>query len=476
MVIEILGTRVLAPFYGSTIFVWTALISVTLGFLALGYFIGGYIADVHPKEKWFYGIIFIAGFLTALFVKISDPVLLWSNVFGFQWGPLVAAFILFSLPFLFLGMVTPFAIRLRISSLEHTGHVSGTIFAIATVGSVVGAILAGFYFIPSFFTETIFIAVASVLMGTAIFGFFIVRGSRILMSVFIISLFLGVIIPAYSKTSFPDVSVLYREPSFYGEIRVVENNFFRCLSVNNQSQTCMRKADGTQALAYGNLIVALLEGFQLKNTLLIGLGGGILASDLQRNTHVVDSVEIDPKMVRAAKDFFGYDDANPSLNTFIADGRSFVRKTEKKYDVVILDAFFGSNPIPHLYTKEAFEEMKNILLPDGILVVNTLGRPYGTGSPLQHSVRQTLGAVFPHVTTLSTENIRENKEAFGNVLFVASFSERKLPIQEVFVVDYVKKDTENGIVLTDAYNPIETLGLAIYEESQRAYQNALKSL
>src|SRR3989344_4673003 len=151
LVIEILGTRVLAPFYGSTIYVWSSLITVTLGALASGYFAGGYVADKYPKPKSFYGVVFIAGFFTALLIKISEPVLTWSDRFGFQWGPLVAALVLFFLPLFFFGTVTPFAIRLRAYSVEHAGHIAGTIFATATAGSIIGAILAGFYFMPNFF-------------------------------------------------------------------------------------------------------------------------------------------------------------------------------------------------------------------------------------------------------------------------------------------------------------------------------------
>src|SRR3989344_1899788 len=112
LIIEILGTRVLAPFYGSTIFVWSSLITVTLGALALGYFAGGWLADAYPSRRRLYGVIFTSGFLVVLMVKVSVPILSFSNSFGFRWGPFVATFIIFSLPLFFFGMVTPFVIRL----------------------------------------------------------------------------------------------------------------------------------------------------------------------------------------------------------------------------------------------------------------------------------------------------------------------------------------------------------------------------
>ncbi|MDP2735174.1 MAG: fused MFS/spermidine synthase, partial [bacterium] len=191
LIIEILGTRVLAPFYGTTIFVWSSLISVTLGALALGYFFGGYLADKRPQKKLLYGIIFLAGLLTSLLVKVSEPVLLFSDAFGFQWGPLVATSVLFTLPLCLFGMVTPFAVRLRVLSLEHTGHVAGTIFAVATVGSVLGAILAGFYFMPNFFFPTVFLVVGATSMAVGVLGLLLerVHGKMILGS-----LLLGIVV------------------------------------------------------------------------------------------------------------------------------------------------------------------------------------------------------------------------------------------------------------------------------------------
>lgn len=477
LVIEITGTRVLAPFYGSTIFVWSSLITVTLGFLALGYFVGGFVADKYPKRQWFYFIIFLGGAAALLLIKLNQPFLVFSDQFGLRAGSLIAAFILFALPLSFFGMASPFAIRLRARDFQHTGHVSGVIFGVSTIGSLVGALLAGFYLIPNFFIESIFTIAISFIIITAIIGLLFERSSWKLITLAVLVLILLLIMPFMEYDDATNkVSVIHREPSFYGEIQVVEGDLFRCLSVNNQSQTCVIKTSGAQALAYGKLVTALFKDSQLDNALLIGLGGGILARDLSGNFQTIDVVEIDPKMPAVAKEFFDYDDSGLQLNTYIADGRNFIQKTHKKYDVVILDAFSGSNPIPHLYTKEAFAEMKSILSPDGMLVVNTIGRPYGKGATLQYSIFRTLSAVFPEITVLSTENIKKNKEAFGNIIFVAALFEQEFHVREEFIVQYNKDNTEEGVLLTDARNPIEVLGLPVYEESQKVYQHSLINL
>ena len=150
MVIEILGTRILAPFYGSTVFVWSSLITVTLAFLALGYFLGGRLVDKKPNINLLYWIIFISGISILLIPKYSSWVLLQTEDLGMRFGPLAAAFILFLAPLFLLAMVAPFAVKIKTQTLDHLGITAGNLYALATVGSLTGALLTGFYFIPNF--------------------------------------------------------------------------------------------------------------------------------------------------------------------------------------------------------------------------------------------------------------------------------------------------------------------------------------
>lgn len=150
LVIEIVGTRILAPFYGSTIFVWSSLITVTLAFLALGYWLGGSLADKKPKMSLLYWIIFIAGIAILLIPKYDRWVLIQTDKFGLQYGPLLGAFIIFAPSIFLLGMISPFAVKIHTKSLDHLGTTAGNLYAISTSGSLVGGLLAGFYFVPNF--------------------------------------------------------------------------------------------------------------------------------------------------------------------------------------------------------------------------------------------------------------------------------------------------------------------------------------
>ena len=150
LIVEILGTRVLAPFYGSTIYVWSSLISVTLAFLALGYWFGGGLADKRPNIDLLYWIVFIGGLAILLIPSYDKFILIQTDRFGLRYGPLISAFIIFA-PSLFLfGTISPFAVKMRARTLDHLGVTAGNLYAIATFGSLAGGLLAGFYLIPNF--------------------------------------------------------------------------------------------------------------------------------------------------------------------------------------------------------------------------------------------------------------------------------------------------------------------------------------
>ncbi|MEE9316339.1 MAG: fused MFS/spermidine synthase, partial [bacterium] len=148
MGVELAGTRVVAPVYGSGLFVWASLITVALTCLAIGYWIGGKIADKKPKFSTFYLIILIGGILIAPVSQISSPILKLTANLGFRIGPLFSAYILFALPLVLLGMVSPYAIKLSTTELNVLGATAGKLYAISTMGSFFGTLLTGFILIP----------------------------------------------------------------------------------------------------------------------------------------------------------------------------------------------------------------------------------------------------------------------------------------------------------------------------------------
>lgn len=164
LVIEIAGTRVLAPFYGSTIYVWSSLISITLGFLALGYWFGGKLADKKPDINLLYRIIFLAGAVIIFTPQYASWVLLQTSELGLRFGPLIAALTLFAIPLFLLGIVSPFAIKIQTKLLARLGITAGGLYALSTLGSLLGGLLAGFYLAPNFSVRSIIISCGLILI------------------------------------------------------------------------------------------------------------------------------------------------------------------------------------------------------------------------------------------------------------------------------------------------------------------------
>jgi len=149
LIVEIGGTRILTPFYGSTIFVWSSLISVTMIALAFGYMAGGFMADKRPTLHVLWFILFVAGVAIYLIPEYDHLILPPSDQLGSRWGPFVASLVLFAPSLFLLATVSPYAVKLRVKNLKQLGATAGNLYALATFGSLVGALLTGFYLAPN---------------------------------------------------------------------------------------------------------------------------------------------------------------------------------------------------------------------------------------------------------------------------------------------------------------------------------------
>ena len=462
MVIEIAGTRILAPFYGTTIYVWSSLITITMACLALGYFWGGRIADKKPYLKNLYLIIFLSGLFVLIIPKIDAWILLWSARFGMIQGPLAASFILFALPLLLLAMVTPLAVKIKTEALDYLGITAGNLYAISTLGSLTGAIVTGFLLIPNFGITKIFGIAALVLLISAFVwllinkGFLKLAGGLILMAILML-------VPTYKSTATQESKLIFKTPSFYGEIQVVDKGPVRYFLIDGINQSGIFKNTGQSSLPCTNeMQMAAYLMPQPKNALVIGLAAGIIPRDLKKQGIISDIVEIDPKVEKVATDYFGF--SSEEFNLYFTDGRYFLNKTEKKYDLIIIDAF-GSEQIPiHLLSQEAFKEIKNKLTPQGILAINTLGF---LNSQFSQSLYLTLQQAFPKIITMA-----DSQENWTNIIFFAGSNlpdnlddaiENNCPTpecfnlyQEILRTDIFKLTPPNtSLILTDDYNPAQ---------------------
>jgi len=445
LILEILGTRIIAPFYGSTIFVWSSLIVVTLGFLSLGYFFGGKLADKNPETKLLYRVILISAFFISLILKIDQPVLIFTDRVGLKYGPLVASLILFAPSFLTLGMITPIAIRLISKNVKKSGRTAGKIFAISTLGSVAGALLAGFFLLPTFSLTQIFITMSIILATVSVVGFFEKRH----FSLFVVFLFSVVFVPKIQGKIPNTLEMLYHKQSFFGDIKVVGSRNFRCLFVNGIGQTCMNLNSPQEPKVLfvkqtADLMQALPGG---SKTLLLGLAGGAIVNVVPRNIDM-DIVELDPVMREIAQDYFEV--SLEEKNLFIDDARRFLRKSPSNvYDLVLVDTSLGANLPYYMYSSESFFEMKRVVKDGGLVVLHIEVSSDTNEDLFVASILKTASLFFENVELYSSHPV-----LFSNSI-IYLYGENS-PIANVSN-HYHKFEMEerNEVIVSDNFNPLE---------------------
>jgi spermidine synthase len=425
LAVEILGTRILGPFYGVSLFLWSALITVTLAALSAGYALGGRWADRGATYARLSSLLAGAGVWLAAVPWIRNPLLHLAEPFGLRFAALVAAVALFFVPLMLLGMVSPYAIKLRAASLAEIGRSAGNLYAVSTVASVVAALLTGFYLIPSFGVRRLTVTVGIILIAAALPGFFRKRMSaaRVVLPLVIIAagaLFLWKF--EWNRTD-PEHGLVFKGQSPYGEIRVVDEDELRYLLINGAVHTVVDTSlYFDSVMPYVNVIDLARGYFDTPGRmLLIGLGGGSVAKRFHRHDWDVDAVEIDPLVIKLAHAYFGFD--STEARVYRMAGRRFLLSNNGVYDTIVLDAY-GSSTIPfQLASREAFALMASRLSPDGVFVLNV--QAIGWNDTIVRSLAATLGTQFSNVLALPT---MEPPDQLGNVVLFAS--NRSLELRE----------------------------------------------
>ncbi|HWQ91900.1 MAG TPA: fused MFS/spermidine synthase, partial [Clostridia bacterium] len=375
MVVEILGAKMLSPFVGTSHFVWTAQIAVTLVALACGYYAGGRLADRKPRPTVLFIAIIAAALYLALTIRVAEPVAYWALKFSLPLGSLLASTLLFFVPLALLAMTGPFLVRVMTSSLAGLGGSVGRLTAIGTLGSFVGTILIGYVMIPLLSNPVaMFITVVALLVVCS--GSFLFSRQK---GAMVVPLLLGLVaglalLPQLVGTPrYTWVKEQYRGNSHFGTLQVLDRLDGSCRYYLNDNliQNTYDPREKLSASAFTYLLSDLARCYttNITDVLCIGMGVGIVPRDFAREGAKVDVVEINPAIVPVAVKYFDFD---PSvLRLFIDDGRHFLNECRTQYDAVILDAFLGDSSPSHLMTKEAFAAIRKVLRPGGVLVINS---------------------------------------------------------------------------------------------------------
>jgi spermidine synthase len=485
LIIEIIGTRLLAPFYGANLYSWSALISVTLLALAVGYYLGGRLADSRGSPGLLDGVIALSAVCVAavppLAHSVADPL----AAAGPRAGVLASALVCFGPPLTLLGMITPIAVRLAAPDFAHLGRSVGSIYAFSTAGSIAGALAAGFLLLPAVRVSRICYAVAFALAVLAA-ARVLARGSLSALGLLPVAALAawGVLAPthpagpAQAAGNFR-VTAVY--PSFYGTVKVLEDSAVRYLVIDGMCHNAQSIAERDSVLPYVSVfgVLPYLKPGG-RDLLLIGLGAGDMVRMLGEFGIRTTAVEIDPIVARAAFRHFGLPPEEVELA--IEDGRAYLRRATARYDFLILDAFAGGSPPGHLFSREAFAEMRAALRDGGVLGVNMIAR--STADPLVADLAETIGAVFPYRLAVATA---PQASELGNVIFFASDRPLELPSRlepppanarlrrflERLPEMELDIDARKGRVITDDFNPLEALAAPTEEAMRRAGRAAV---
>lgn len=466
----------MAPHLGTSITVWTSLIGVVLGCLALGAWLGGRLADRGANLRQLALILAWAGAGTALTAILHAPVA--AAVAGAIVNPYLAstlcACVLFGLPATFFGMVPPYLVRLRIHELSTSGQVVGRLYALSTLGSIVGTFLGGFVLVSWFGSTHILLGSgAAMLLLSLCTGTGPVRGR--------VSLLVLVLVSAWLCTSW----TRFQEEN--GAIRSVETAYNHVRLIHSQDrgrpvlylatdpgrvQSAMYLDDPTElALIYtrfyalGPLLVP-----HAQNVLMLGGGGYSVPkwllsgrSGLPTDTVRVDVVEIDPGMTRVARDFFHLQ-PDERLRIVHEDVRVFCNHNRKRYDLVFVDVFGSSYTVPfHAGTAEAAAAMRRAVAEDGVLLMNVIASAQGRAGRLLWSVRNALAEHFAEVLVLAVHQ-PEAPEQIQNFMLLAFPRPRPGALAGERFAAYRAHLLPPGPAvppLRDAFAPVERYALAL---------------
>jgi spermidine synthase len=491
MVIEVLGSRVVGPLYGVSLFVWTSLITVTMLALAAGYALGGRLSDRYSSPDVLYGLILAAGVITQLIPFVKAPILKACLPLGLRGGAFMSTLILFGVPLLLLGCVSPYLVRLAVSQMSRIGRTVGTFYALSTVGSVAGTVLTGFFLVGHVGVDATFHLAGCFLMALALVHFVLLRRRYHLVAACVVPLlFLPPEPPRVARlANGTEVEVVDARDGFYGSLKVIDyvkpggGLRVRELAIDGLIQGGVDVADGRSVYAYSYFLsliprAMLPEG---RNCLVIGLGAGILPVWYTRRGVKTDVVDIDPDVVTLAREHFGF---STSGEVFIDDARHFLATGQERYDYVLLAVFSGDTTPGHLLSREALELTAARLSDRGVLGINLIGS-LERETLMTASVVRSLEALFEQVEIYPTFGADE-PEQFGNLAIIAyrgpprSFSPTEaLAVANVHPLARKSVGRNLGrrfrfpagtpaIELTDDYNPIDVYDAWLREDVRQA--------
>ncbi len=426
MAIELMAARMLAPWFGSSLYVWTVVMACTLTGLATGYFAGGIVPDKYAPLNALRWALLAASIFLILMHFTSQQLTIMMQAMPIKSSVIFVSALLIIPPLLFMGIAPTLLIR-HISSITRSpGAVTGRIFTISSVSGIIALFITGFYIIPQF-GLTMPSIVMGVIVGAIPFASLI--GQKKYVSLVFVAAVLCSFAAIKKTETNGDIDVKYYSEGLLGQVLVADVNKidtvqqnYRLLLVNRIGEAQINQKTGMTVWEYPFYVTSLCSKLpEGSSALMLGLGGGQIPNMLNYMKFKVDVVELDQRIVDVAQDYFYL---KKEVNVVVDDARHYLETTTKKYDVIVIDVFHGDIAPPHMLSVESFEKAKSRLNKNGFIVVNFFGYLHGDLGKPGRSVYRTMAAAGLHTKILPTTGV----EGERNSLLVGSLEHQEFAV------------------------------------------------
>ncbi|MFA5136806.1 MAG: fused MFS/spermidine synthase [Patescibacteria group bacterium] len=460
MMLELIASRIMAPYFGTSFIVWTNILAVVLGSLSVGYWLGGKKSMYDPSFIYLSLLIFLSG-IFIFFIALGKEIILYissSLVSDISLGSLFGTLILLAPLNIVLGMITPYSAGLSKQHNSQMGVFIGALYAVGTLGSIVGVYVLGYIFLPLVGHTVILYGMSLLLFFLSLF---IYRNTWVFIRLFIIAgaLVFCIVHSAskQKKTVLIDLDTMYN--------RTLVATYFRPLKeklthVRYLITDVFVEQSGLDLGSQKPIKWEYFDTFRLSRVLQPGLSRALMVGGAANAFSYyftddfpkaqLDVVEIDPRMTDIAHKYFNLKESK-NMTIFHEDGRIFINRRQNKYDAIFTDAFNGFIPVAYLNTTEAYSSLSQALKPGGILYINIISALEGRSSYLFQTCYHTLKQVFPSVYVYGTR--QENPEALQNIVFVAMKQHEKASTMKGSWQKIPAKKT----ILTDDFMPVDVI-------------------
>jgi len=467
MILELVGSRILAPYIGTSIYVWTSLIGVVLGSLSIGYWWGGRLADKKQSYVTLAAILFIAAIFIGVVAFFNSFLLsyLLPTSLDIRSKALIATLILFGPPSVFLGAILPYAVRLKMKSVATSGRTVGKLYAFSTIGSILGTFIAGFFLIAYIgTTNSLLLLAASMVVISLLVTLQRFIFSRLLVLMLLLASIIGFqyFYNHQKEEGFVDVDTPYSRVWVFDATDGDTKRPVRNMFVDGEIDSAMFLDGEDLAIEYTKFY-DLARHFKpdVNYSLMIGGGGYSYPKYFLKfyPEAKIDVVEIDPELTELSYKYFNLPQSN-RLIIYHEDGRTFLNKNGKTYDALFLDAF-NSYSVPYqLTTREAVNRIYESLEKDGVVIVNIISSIGGKKGKFLRAEYLTFKEQFPQVYLFPVQKRSDTTEQ--NIMLVAlksgekpRFSSSDPAINEMLSHLWRGEIIYDAPILIDDYAPVE---------------------